>query len=216
MIENFEILSKWIVASASILTVLLRVLDSLSRERRKKSLIQDIELIDSLLKSADKEIEGITTELLQKKIDEFIELSNARFKWFDTLYALLLFTAFGYWTIYLFNKSSEFDPWSIITALISIVGLGLFLDPSYKSKEKNRKFLELTILKDMVTGIVMFLISSISIAIMILRIEGYTNWYIGPVIILLLSLKVFNDSIEIKKARTPTKANKTCPSGHVC
>ncbi|PWE00019.1 hypothetical protein [Marinilabilia rubra] len=209
MLENFDILSKWFVATASLLTVLLKVLDSLSKERRKKSLADDLKLIRDLLDRKTHESDVISEELYFQKIEEYILLSDSRFKWFNTLYALLLFVGFGYWTIYLIDNSNDFNPWSLLTALISIVGVGLLLDTDFKSKQKDKKLFSIEILKGIYTGIIMLLFSTVSALVLLLNFSGYTNWYIIPGVLLPLSLKVIHDSIEIKKNKLPTIHEKT-------
>lgn len=205
MLENFDILSKWFVATASLLTVLLKVLDSLSKERQKKSLADDLKLIRDLLDRKTHESDVISEELYFQKIEEYILLSDSRFKWFNTLYALLLFVGFGYWTIYLIENSNDFNPWSLLTALISIVGVGLLLDTDFKSKQKDKKLFSIEILKGIYTGIIMLLFSTVSAIVLLLNFSEYTNWYIIPGVFLPLSLKVIHDSIEIKK-QTPNNS----------
>ena len=200
MIENFDILSKWFVATASLLTVILKVLDSLSKERRKKSLADDLKLIRDLLDSKAHDSHVISEELYHQKIEEYILLSNSRFKWFNTLYALLLFVGFGYWTIYLMESSTDFNPWSLLTALLSIVGVGLLLDTDFESKRKDKKLFSIEIFKGIITGIIMFLFSTVFVIVLLLYFSGYTNWYMIPGVLLPLSLKVIHDSIKIKKS----------------
>lgn len=205
MIENFDILSKWFVATASLLTVLLKVLDSLSKERQKKSLADDLKLIRDLLDSSTHNSEIITEELYHQKFEEYLLLSDSRFKWFNTLYALLLFVGFGYWTIYLLESSAGFNPWALFTALISTVGIGLLLDTDFKSKQTDQKLLKIEILKGITTGIPMSLFSVVFIIVLLLYYPGYTNWYLIPGLLLPVSLKIISDSIEFKKVRTPDK-----------
>jgi hypothetical protein len=205
MIENFDILSRWFVATASLLTVILKVLDSLSKERRKKSLADDLKLLRDLLDSKTNNPKIISEELYHQKIEEYILLSDSRFKWFNTLYALLLFVGFGYWTIYLIEISTDFNPWTLLTALISIVGIGLLLDTDFKSKHKDKQLFSIEILKGITPGMIMFLAAVAFIMILVMNFSGYTNWYIIPGVLLPLSLKVIYDSIEIKKTRMPNK-----------
>lgn len=185
------------------LTIILKVIDSLSKERRKKSLAEDLQLIRELLDRKTNIPNVISEDLYKKKVEEYILLSDSRFKWFNTLYALLLFIGFGYWTIYLIEISTEFNPWTLLTALLSVVGVGLLLDTDFKSKQKDKQLFWIEILKGITIGIIMLLVAVAFIIILVMNFSGYTNWYILPGVLLLLSLKVFHDSIEIKKARTP-------------
>jgi hypothetical protein len=117
----------------------------------------------------------------------------------------LLFVGFGYWTIYLIEISTDFNPWTLLTALISIVGIGLLLDTDFKSKHKDKQLFSIEILKGITPGMIMFLAAVAFIMILVMNFSGYTNWYIIPGVLLPLSLKVIYDSIEIKKTRMPNK-----------
>lgn len=97
--EDLDLILKWVAGVGTVLTVLTKAIDSFSKEKRKKSLIEEIKLICEILASEKDIPVYINKDLLSEKLNTYLNLSTNDRPLFNVLYALFIFFGFGYWSI---------------------------------------------------------------------------------------------------------------------
>ena len=199
MTENFELVVKWFIAITGLISVIIKFSESVSISRRKNNLKTDLELLDKIEnKKLDPE-ETSKIQLKRKKIlNEYLELEETSLKWFDIFYALILFVGFGYWTIYIYEINSDFNPWTILTGFISFVGLALLLDNNWKPRSSKKVLFKIIIFREIRIAVIVLGLALIIGLFLFQKIDGYTNWYILIGIMIPIGSKLLFDSIKLK------------------
>ena len=199
MTENFDLIAKWFIALTGLISVLIKFSESTSITRRKSNLRTDLDLLDKIEKNDIENQELLRIKAKRKKVlNEYLEIEETSLKWFDIFYALILFVGFGWWTIYIYEINSNFSPWTIVTGLISFIGLALLLDNKWRKKSDEKVLIHIIVLRDIKTAVI-FIGLSILIGFFIFqKHEGYTHWYILIGIMIPIGLTALFDSIRIK------------------
>jgi hypothetical protein len=198
-----EIYIELFIAVTGLVSVILKLIDSLTSNQRKKELVTDLELLSkaSTLDLTIDEKEKIKQQT-SKVLKDFIEYRNTKINWFDLFYALSLFVGFGWWTLEIYTLSSGFNPWIILTTLFSFIGLALVIDTNWMKKvqeSKDNVLLKIIINKDIKFAVVV-LGTTITLGLMLyFKLICYHNWMIIPAAIFLIGLKLLFDSIKFKK-----------------
>lgn len=199
MTENFDLLAKWFIALTGLISVIIKFSDSISLHRRKNNLKTDLELLEKIKKD-DIDPEDVSRIKAKRKkiLNEYLEIEETSLKWFDVFYALILFVGFGWWTIHIYEINSDFSPWTIITGLISFIGLALLLDNKWRKKSEEKILVNITILKDLKIAFIILGLSLLIGFFILQKFEGYSNWYILIGAMIPIGLKILFDSIKIK------------------
>ncbi len=199
MTENFDLVAKWFIALTGLISVLIKFSESVSITRRKNNLKTDLDLLETIGKNKLEPDESNRIEEKRKKVlNEYLEIEETSLKWFDVFYALVLFVGFGWWTIYIYEINSDFSPWTILTGLISFVGLALLLDNKWRKKADEKVLIHIIILKDLKIAIITLGLGLLIGFFIFQKHVGYTNWYILVGVMVPVGLKILFDSIKIK------------------
>jgi|SRR5690606_23193821 len=192
MVTDFETIAKLFIAVTGFITVLLKLTDSFSETRKKRNLKADLELLEKInresLDKTDKEKISNQTKTI---LDEYLSIKETTFKWFDIFYALILFVGFGWWTIYLYELSLGFNPWTILTGLISFIGLGLLIDGKWTKRKEEKVLITIVLYKGISISIVLFGTSTFAGLYLFNVSKSYNNWYLLIGVIFILALKSF-------------------------
>lgn len=194
---------KFFIATIGLISIILKLIDSLTSNQRKKELVTDLELLN---KTAKLDLTDNEKELIKQQtsniIKDFIEYRNVYINWFDLLYALSIFIGFGWWTLYIYKTSLDFNPWMILTTILSFVGLAMIIDTNWMKKSQNSKeniLITIIINKDIKTAIGVLGISITIGLILFLKLAAYSHWMILLFVIFIIGLKLLFDSIKIEK-----------------
>ena len=199
MTDNFEIIVKWFITLTGLISVIVKFADSISEIRRKRNLKADLELLEKIdkgnLDSDDRE--KVKTQM-KGILEEYLNIKHTTVKWFDVFYALTLFVGFGWWTIYIYEINKGFSPWTILTGLISFIGLALLIDNKWRKKSDVKTLVTITILKDIRIAVIFIGLGGLIGFFILTTFDGYTNWYILIGVMLPIGLKMLVDSIKIR------------------
>jgi hypothetical protein len=195
---ELETILKITISITGIISVFIKLFDSFSQTTRKRKLKIDLELLEKInsgdIDSEDRE----RINLRQKEIiHEYINIKETTVKWFDIFYALTLFVGFGWWTIYIYEINSEFSPWTILTGLLSFVGLSLLIDNKWRKSNEYKVILKITILNDFKYAIITLGLAIIIGIFIYTKYDGYTNWYILIGVLTPVGYKLLADGIKI-------------------
>lgn len=198
MTDNFEIIVKWFITLTGLISVIVKFADSISEIRRKRNLKADLELLEKIdkesLDSADRE--KVKTKM-KGILEEYLNIKHTTVKWFDVFYALIIFVGFGWWTIYIYEITKGFSPWTILTGFFSFIGLALLIDNKWSKKSDEKTLVTITILKDIRFAVVVIGLSVLIGFFIFTTSDGYTNWYILIGLIFLIGLRILFNSIKI-------------------
>ncbi len=194
---------KLFIAIAGLLTVILKLIEALSVNQRKKDLVTDLELLHKTANlNLSPEDDRIVKDQINKTLKEFLEKREIRVRWFNLFYALCLFIGFGWWSLEIYKISVGFNPWIILTTILSFVGLGLLLENDWmkrKEQDKEKVLFKILITKGITTALV-FTLATFSIGLLLyLKILRYSHWMVLIVVLFLLGLKMLHDSIRVQK-----------------
>ncbi|BAX82211.1 hypothetical protein [Labilibaculum antarcticum] len=196
---ELETVLKLIISIAGLISVIIKLLDSLSQTNRKRKLKTDLELLEKInsgdIDSEDKEK---INKRLKEILHEYLDIKETTVKWFDIFYALTLFVGFGWWTIYIYEINTEFSPWTILTGLLSFVGLSLLIDNKWRKKKEDKVILKITILDGFKYAIVMLGLASLIGFFLYAKYDGYTHWYILIGVFIPIGFKLLADGIKLK------------------
>jgi len=194
---RIEIVLKLIIYITGLVSVIIKLIDSLSPISRKRKLRVDLELLEKInSEDIDKEDKDIVQKQLKKILKEYLNIKEVNIKWFNVLYALILFVGFGWWTIYIYEINFNFSPWMILTGLISIVGLSLIIDNKWERNKEDKVILKITILEDFKYSFMLLGLSTLIGIFIYTKYDGYTNWYILIGVLILMGFKLLADGIK--------------------
>lgn len=194
---------KLFIAIAGLFTVILKLIEALSVNQRKKDLVTDLELLQKTSKlNLSPEDDEMVKIQINRTLKEFLQKREIRIGWFNLFYALCLFIGFGWWSLEIYKMSVGFNPWIILTTILSFVGLGLLLENNWmKRKEQNKEkvLFKIIITKGITTALV-FTLTTFSIGLLLyLKILRYSHWMVLIVVLFLMGLKMLHDSIRVGK-----------------
>lgn len=197
-----ELFFKIVISIKSAITVFLKLMDVLSSNQRRRDLVSEMELLSRLSKlDVDEENRENINKKVNSTLASFLESKRKKINFFNLFYSLCLFVGFGWWTLQIYNTYQTFNPWIILTALISFIGFSLILDNNWSEEKdtKDKVLFSIKLMKDIRIAIIV-LGSSITIGILLyLKIKEYSNWMILIVVLLLMGLKVLFDSVKIER-----------------
>jgi hypothetical protein len=196
---ELETILKYIISIAGLISLIIKLFDSLSQTSRKRKLKTDLELLEKInsgdIVSEDKER---VNKRLKEILQEYLDIKETTVKWFDIFYALTLFVGFGWWTIYIYEINTEFSPWTILTGLLSFVGLSLLIDNKWRIKKEDKVILKITILDDFKYAIIVLGLASLIGFTLYVKFHGYTHWYILIGVLIPIGFKLLADGIKLK------------------
>jgi hypothetical protein len=199
MTEDFELIVKWFITVTGLISVIVKFADSISESRRKRNLKTDLELLEKIDKG---DLDSDDQEKIKKQIkeilEEYLSIKDTTVKWYDMFYALALFVGFGWWTIYIYEMNKDFNPWTILTGLISFIGLALLIDNKWRKKSEEKTLLTITVLKDIRIAAVFLGLGTLLGFFIFIKFDGYTHWYILIGVMIPIGLKTLFDSIKIR------------------
>lgn len=200
MFEGVEISIKWIIAITGFVSIIIKFIDISSNNRLKRNLKSDLELLNSVDRSYfNEEDKKELEEQIKITLTNFLDTKESKIKLFDWFYALVIFIGFGWWTIYLYQINSQFNPWSILTGVFSVIGLTMLTDRKLKNKVAENVLVTIKILKGFGASIGALALGLFLSFFVYTKNEGYSNWYILCALIVLLSSKGIYDSIKINR-----------------
>jgi hypothetical protein len=198
--EEFELILKWLIAITGLLSVVAKMADTFSQIQKKKNLKTDLELIEKInlnnLKIEDRDKLKEQPSII---LEKFLSLQETQTKWFDVLYAIILFVGFGWWTVFIYEMNSGFSPWAILTGFVSLVGFSLLVDTKWDRKKDDKTLFKITVMSGIGLGITILGVGLLTGAMVRLTIPGYTHWYILVSVLILLGLKALFDSFKFEK-----------------
>ncbi len=194
---------KLFIAVTGLITLILKLVEALNVNQKKKDLVLDLELLQKTSKlNLSPEDDNVIKEQIKLTLAEFLEKREKRIGWFNLFYSLVLFVGFGWWTLEIYKMSVGFNPWLILTTIFSFVGLGLLLENNWmKRKEQNKEkiIFKIIITKGITTALV-FTFTTISIGLLLyLKILRYSHWMVLIGALFLMGLKMLYDSIRVEK-----------------
>lgn len=193
---DLETLPKIIIAISGILAVFLKIRENLSILRRKQELKTDLEIYEL---SKNNQIE--TSELksnLEKRVDQLVENKNDGLTSFIT--GIAVFVGFGMWSVDIFQKSTSFNGWIILTIFCSLAGLSLMLGRT-ETKDTKETFLQIHFRdrKNFQFGILLTLLCGILTPILVLKSDGFTFWQFLSGLFFFIGLISLIKNIQIVK-----------------
>lgn len=200
MIIDFETSAKLFIAITGLITVIVKFVDSFSETRRKNSLKTDLELLEKLnSENLNVEDKAKINNQIKVILEEYFKIKETTFKLFDIFYALTLFVGFGWWTVYIYETSHGFSPWTILTGLISFLGLGILIDGRWIKKSVGVPLITIVVYKGIHISIILIGLSTLTGLYIWNIYKSYTNWFIPVGVVLTLGVKSFYDSVKIRK-----------------
>ncbi|WP_289056007.1 hypothetical protein [Carboxylicivirga marina] len=203
---ELETVLKLIISIAGLISVIVKLVDSISQTSRKRKLKTDLELLEKInLGNIDTEDKERVKKQFKEILHEYLNIKETTIKLFDIFYALTLFVGFGWWTIYIYEINTDFSPWTILTGLISLVGLSLLIDNKWRKKKEHKVILKITILDDFKYAVIVLGIGILIGFFVYTKHAGYTHWYILIGVLIPIGLKMLADGIKLNKAHKPNK-----------
>ena len=195
---QLEIVLNVAIFIVCLISVIIKLLSPSSQARRKRKLKTDLAILDET-KSSD--IDKTYRERVDKKYqeiqNEYLNIDGTTVNWFDFLHPLILFAGFGWLTIYIYEVNTDFSPWTILTGLVSFVGLSM-VETKRRKKNEYKVILNIIILDDFKYAIIVLGLAFLIGLFIYVKHVGYTNWYILIGVLLLSGFKLLADSMKFK------------------
>jgi hypothetical protein len=198
---EIDSIAKIIIATIGLVSILIKFFDSISQNNQKKKLKSDLELLEKINTDQliDKEDKIKVNEQFKQMLNKYLDLKDIRVKWFNVFYAIGLFIGFGWWTIYLYWENDGFNPWTILTGMISFIGISLLLDNEWHKRKNEKEIFKIIILEDFKIAVVIIGVAILLGCSLIFKVNGYSHWHILLALLSLFGFKMLGDGIKIKK-----------------
>lgn len=195
-----DLVQKSILIITAIIALIPKLKKSLSVKNKKSDLKEDIQIYEQLKKYDNFECSNIESE-----IQENVEIVYNKKNRFDNSYTgfltgLAFFIGFGLWSIDIYNSNDKFSGWIILTLFFCAGGLSMMLmDVTVKTKSVPYLKFGFYNRTNMMIGFIFLFVSSLTIIVMLNRLDYFTGWYILFGIFFLMG--IIGILINIKKLK---------------
>jgi hypothetical protein len=197
---DIETSLKLLSGVTALLALLQRIWTSFSNIKKKQALKIDLEILElskkNELRNSDLLIENLNDKISRMYVDTSTKIDNFR----NFLIGIVLFVGFSWWSIDLYSKKLDFNPWIILTGFMAVIGFAMMFDAGNKKNEniENPFFVfEVKRKNDFIIGLSLFIIFGLISWLIILR-NGFSFWLILTGIFALLGIGVIISEIRIK------------------
>lgn len=196
---ELDVIAKWLVASTAALTIIVKLVDSLSERKIKNDLRIEIDFFEKLSKM---DLDSAEQERVQKEIrrilNSYLNLEEINLRWVNVAVSMLAFVGFGWWTAFLYQQDQSFKPWMILTLLFSLLGLAHLLD--YKSGKGGLKSEEspvaiIYIFRNAWYGVAILAFTIIVGISIYYSTKDYTSWYLLTAVTGIIGLKTLFSNV---------------------
>jgi len=184
----------------ALLALIQRIWTSFSNVKRKQALKIDLEILELSKKNelinSDLLIENLNEKISKMYVDTSTKIDNFR----NFLVGIVLFVGFSWWSIDLYSKKSDFNPWIILTGFMAVIGFALMFDAGNKKDEnvENSFFVfEIKRKNNFIIGLSLFTIFGLISWLIILR-NGFSFWLLLTGIFSLIGIGTIISEIRIK------------------
>ncbi|MGB3852282.1 MAG: hypothetical protein WA958_20125 [Tunicatimonas sp.] len=195
--ESFDY-AKLLVALTAICSFFIRLVQELSPRKNREEIKLELEIFE-LLKKTGLEKERVA-ESVQRKLTELSIDHQSRFRGFTI--GTAFFLGFGLWTVDIYRHNEQFSGWFIVTLFMALIGLSKMLGIGKATDGVEREaFLRIDLLGGNIFYIVLSLVvlSLVSLAVLFIKLDGFSYWYIVLVSLLLVALFGLNQLIRITR-----------------
>ncbi|AUC75701.1 hypothetical protein [Olleya sp. Bg11-27] len=193
-INNIENVAKIIIALIGALATFNKLREAFSAVKRKQELKLDLEILEKLQLNKnlyDKSIEEKIKEKMLKSFDYNTEnLTNF-------ILGIIVFIGFGLWSVEIFQSSSDFNGWIILTLFISAIGLLLTFDGKDNIKHKEQFYaIGFYDKQNFTFSVMLIFVMGILTPVLIWKSDGITFWQFLTSLMFLIGIGSFIKSIK--------------------
>jgi len=197
---DIETSLKLLSGVTALLALLQKIWTSFSNVKKKQALKIDLEILElskkNELLNSDLLIENLNEKISRMYVDTSTKIDNFR----NFLIGIVLFVGFSWWSIDLYSKRLDFNPWIILTGFMAVIGFALMFDAGNKKDEnvENSFFtFEIKRKNNFIIGLSLFTIFGL-ISWLIISRNGFSFWLILTGIFSLLGIGTIISEIRIK------------------
>lgn len=184
----------------ALLALLQKSWTSFSHVKKKQALKIDLEILE-----LSKKNELINSELLIENLNEkiskmYVDASTKIDNFRNFLIGIVSFVGFSWWSIDLYSKRLDFNPWIILTGFMAVIGFAMMFDVGNRKDEnvENPFFVfEIKRKNNFIIGLSLFTIFGLISWLTILR-NGFSFWLILTGIFSLIGIGTIISEIRIK------------------
>jgi len=172
--SNIDLYAKIIFGVIGAIVTLGKLRDSFASVKRKQEIKLDLEILEKIKDNKEFQYKDIEDKI-KIKLAKAFESESDNFTNFFT--GIAAFVGFGLWSLNIFNSSTNFNGWIILTLSCSLIGLSLIFSKNERETDKGVFFqIGLCDKENFRLGFIVTLLTGILTPILALKQNGFSFW----------------------------------------
>ena len=173
-LSDVDIYPKIIVGLTGVIALFVKLRDEFSAYRNKQEIKLDLDIYELLKRNQEVSSTGVKEKIESKIVDAF---ENKESRLTNFLIGLVVFVGFGLWSVEIYQTSTGFNGWIILTLFTSFIGLSMVLG-FQSSNDSKEVFFQIGLFdrSNFLFSLFTIFITGILTPILIIKAGGFSWW----------------------------------------